>query len=151
MSWITLAEANTYFLGTINRDAWNDSVDDAKKQLAIDTAFRQLYTLYNSQVEDPVQNNLKYANYEQAYCLFTGEYDEVSSDKQKGIRSKSLGDYSVTYKDEDNADNLFSYICNAARFYLQSFEETRLSSAKAQTFQLRRQYKFDTIGTITTE
>lgn len=152
MTWVTLADANTYFSASINRDTWNDSTDDTKKQAALDSAFRLLNNLYSSQVEDPVQDNLKYANYEQAYCMFTGNNTETADDKQNGVKSKSIGDYSVTYENAVNdADNLFSYFCNAAKFYLQDFEETRLSSAKPQSFKLKREYKFDTIGTITTE
>jgi len=149
MAWATLEEANTYFLTSIDRDSWNNSVDDTLKQNCLDTAFRKLNALYAAQVMDPVQDNLKYANFEQAYCLFNGMNTEYATDMQNGITSKSIGDYSVTYKDSVNdADNLFSYFCNEAKFYLQEFEEVRLASAKPQSFKLKREFIFDGIEAV---
>jgi len=46
MAWVTLEEANTYFSTSIDRDSWNNSVDDTLKQNCLDTAFRKLNTLY---------------------------------------------------------------------------------------------------------
>ena len=135
-SYVTVEEADAYFVNTLQSEEWN-KFDTSVKEKALITATRQIDRLpFSSRKLDLYQNlefprvstNLAftdgipdvvvYATCEQALFVLKGGSKRQELQKQ-GVKSYSLGDLSETFA--DNLSEAQKTICPEALAYLRKF------------------------------
>jgi hypothetical protein len=100
-SWVTLAEADTYFESRIQTDPW-DALSDANKEKYLKTAYRWIY--YDSAFPVPASSSetaVKYGQCEAAFFLIT-YYDTM--DKHAALIASGVTHFKYGKREEDITD-----------------------------------------------
>jgi len=135
-SYVTVEEADSYFVNTLQFEDWN-KYDTTTKEKALITATRQINRLpfsgrkldlyqnlefprTNTALEftDGIPDSVAYATCEQALFLLQGGSKRQELQKQ-GVKSYSLGDLSETFV--DNLSEAQKTICPEALSYLRRY------------------------------
>jgi len=135
-SYVTVEEADAYFVNTLQSEEWN-KFDTSVKEKALITATRQIDRLpFSSRKLDLYQNlefprvdsalpftdgipqAVVYAVCEQALFLLQGGSKRQEL-QQQGVKSYSLGDLSETFS--ENLTDAQKTICPEALSYLRKF------------------------------
>src|SRR5512138_1808502 len=89
-TWATMAQADEYFLGRLNADAWNDNVD--KRGPALVSAYRQLSALPEYSFPSTPSTGMIWAQCEQALFLlaFGDDMDRRDALREAGVSNFSL-------------------------------------------------------------
>ena len=157
-SYVTLAEANTYFETVPDSSTWTDKTDDQKNRALIDaTRWIDNLNFYgtrcdngqalkfprnNYQVDDvelsctTIPNNIKYAQYELARAL-ANDTDAITgtTGKDGNFEEVALGDLRVKYNTESQGTGSINNILDVYP-WLQSYLGAYMLGG-AGTFQMR--------------
>jgi len=118
-SWISLAEAETYFSERIEADPWDDLPDDATKEKYLISAYRWLF--YYTGITAPAsadEDAVKYGQAEAALFLISF-YDERNNRDalySSGVRDFTKSKWKETLEQQTLPETIVNYFENVGYF-----------------------------------
>lgn len=125
-TYISLADANTYFENeTLKNDAW-DAICDDKKEILLKLSTKKLDLLsyigvktestqalefprsFSDSTYDGYPKEVEWATCEEALAINENQNNKVAQAQASGIKSMSLGNESYTFVDGGSSSTIFS-------------------------------------------
>jgi hypothetical protein len=117
-SWISLADADTFFNSHIGSSAW-EALSDADKEKYLKTAYRWIY--YDSAFSVPATSTetaVKYGQCEAALFLinYYSEYDKRDALSAMGVKSFDYGKRSEELTEVQKPASVINYFSSVAMY-----------------------------------